>query len=147
MGIWLGTGIIYNGSDKVNNNEIDEDLDELNPEYEAIINRYSTRIASKEPINYALSSTSTSLYALASEALLSSKIEEGNTSTKVIIPKPSNTIISEPKSYKEAINSSYKEFWLKAMQNEIDSLNKNDTWDIVNSTSTSTSPIKPLKTR
>ncbi|KAH9743535.1 hypothetical protein KPL70_003339 [Citrus sinensis] len=37
----------------------------------------------------------------------------------------------EPTSYKEAIKSSYKSEWQRAMEDEIDSLYKNNTWELV----------------
>ena len=55
----------------------------------------------------------------------------------------SSTIFKEPKSYKEAINSIYKDQWLESMKTELDLLTKNKTWELV--------PLpegaKPLKTR
>ena len=41
------------------------------------------------------------------------------------------TIFKEPKSYKEAISSIYKDQWLESMKIEYNSLNKNKTWDLV----------------
>ncbi|KAH9703748.1 Integrase catalytic domain-containing protein [Citrus sinensis] len=37
----------------------------------------------------------------------------------------------EPKNYKEAIHGPYKDEWKKAMDEEIDSLKKNNTWELV----------------
>jgi len=37
----------------------------------------------------------------------------------------------EPKSYKEAINSSNKDNWVKSMKTELDTLEDNNTWDLV----------------
>ena len=37
----------------------------------------------------------------------------------------------EPKSYKEAINSPYKDKWVKSMDLELETLNNNSTWDLV----------------
>jgi hypothetical protein len=37
----------------------------------------------------------------------------------------------EPKSYKEAINTLNKDEWLKSMKLELDTLNNNNTWDLV----------------
>ena len=37
----------------------------------------------------------------------------------------------EPTSYREAIKSTYKSEWQKAMNDELDSLYKNNTWDLV----------------
>ena len=37
----------------------------------------------------------------------------------------------EPKSYKEAITSRDRQCWLTAMEEEIHSLYKNDTWRLV----------------
>ncbi|EKD14770.1 retrotransposon protein, putative, unclassified [Drepanopeziza brunnea f. sp. 'multigermtubi' MB_m1] len=60
--------------------------------------------------------------------------------TQAIIPP------LEPKSYEEAINSAlYKDYWLKSMQNEIDSLESQNTWKVVNKSASNN--IKPLKTR
>ena len=41
------------------------------------------------------------------------------------------TIQDEPKSYKEAITSREGEKWLLAMKEEMESLHKNRTWDLV----------------
>ena len=38
---------------------------------------------------------------------------------------------SEPATYTEAIDSVDKEMWISAMQDEMQSLEKNDTWEIV----------------
>jgi hypothetical protein len=40
-------------------------------------------------------------------------------------------VFKEPKSYKEAINSIYKDKWLDSMKIEYNSLNNNKTWDLV----------------
>lgn len=37
----------------------------------------------------------------------------------------------EPRSYKEVLKSNQKQKWIKAMNEEMDSLNKNQTWDLV----------------
>ncbi|KAE8707942.1 hypothetical protein F3Y22_tig00110365pilonHSYRG00006 [Hibiscus syriacus] len=37
----------------------------------------------------------------------------------------------EPSTYQEAINSSYASLWMMAMQEEIEALHKNNTWDLV----------------
>ena len=45
-------------------------------------------------------------------------------------PSTSNnlsTIFKEPKSYKEAINSIYKDQWLESIKTKLDSLTKNKT--------------------
>ncbi|CAL3964922.1 unnamed protein product [Diplocarpon coronariae] len=54
--------------------------------------------------------------------------------------------IPEPKNYQEAINSAYKEYWLKAMQKELDSLEELNTWEIL-PYEANTPTYKPLKTR
>lgn len=41
------------------------------------------------------------------------------------------TSLNEPISYEEAMKSSEKDEWLKAMQNEMDSLKENETWTLV----------------
>ena len=55
-------------------------------------------------------------------------------------------IIKKPKSYKEAINSIYKEYWIKAMQKELNTLNSNNTWNIV-PYNKDNNIVKPLKTK
>ncbi|EKD11952.1 hypothetical protein MBM_09882 [Drepanopeziza brunnea f. sp. 'multigermtubi' MB_m1] len=94
---------------------------------------------------------------LASMALISFKtdrnLDQGliklsdKNSSKVTIKKFSiSTPPLEPKSYEEAINSAlYKDYWLKSMQNEIDSLESQNTWKVVNKSASNN--IKPLKTR
>jgi hypothetical protein len=49
----------------------------------------------------------------------------------------------EPKIYKEAINSLNKDKWLESMQLELDTLNNNNTWELVPRPSN----IKVLKSR
>ena len=39
---------------------------------------------------------------------------------------------SEPKSYKEAVSSKNRKLWLDAMKEEMHSLEKNQTWTLVN---------------
>ena len=39
--------------------------------------------------------------------------------------------VAEPKSYSEAISCANSSKWLVAMQEEVESLHKNDTWDLV----------------
>ncbi|TVY50211.1 hypothetical protein LCER1_G007894 [Lachnellula cervina] len=69
---------------------------------------------------------------LASYAYITSKIEDNspkeNSSNKVIIYKNQNTInsIYKPKSYNEAKNSKYKDFWSKAEAKEIKTLESNN---------------------
>ncbi|TVY47171.1 Retrovirus-related Pol polyprotein from transposon TNT 1-94 [Lachnellula cervina] len=69
---------------------------------------------------------------LASYAYITSKIENNspkeNSSDKVIIYKNQNTInsIYKPKSYNEAKNSEYKDFWSKAEAKEIRTLESNN---------------------
>jgi hypothetical protein len=43
----------------------------------------------------------------------------------------SSIIFNEPKSYKEAINAIYKDKWLDSMKLEYNSLNNNNTWELV----------------
>ncbi|CAL3969519.1 unnamed protein product [Diplocarpon coronariae] len=66
--------------------------------------------------------------------------------TKIIIAKEGLSEIPEPKNYQEAINSAYKEYWLKAMQKELDSLEELNTWEIL-PYEANTPTYKPLKTR
>ena len=40
-------------------------------------------------------------------------------------------VIEEPASYREAVKSSNKSNWIKAMDEEMDSLIKNKTWNLV----------------
>lgn len=51
-----------------------------------------------------------------------------NVATELEKSTPGNEIITEPRSYKEAINSDHKEAWKKAMQEEYNSLMQNETW-------------------
>lgn len=44
------------------------------------------------------------------------------------IPFSENTVVSEPKTYKEAASNS---LWSAAMQKELDALEKNNTWELV----------------
>jgi hypothetical protein len=37
----------------------------------------------------------------------------------------------EPKSYKEAANSTYKDYWFKSESNELKTLEDNNTWELV----------------
>ena len=37
----------------------------------------------------------------------------------------------EPKTYQEAINSNETDQWVKVVQEEMDSLRKNETWELV----------------
>ncbi|KAK6611374.1 reverse transcriptase domain protein [Botrytis cinerea] len=53
------------------------------------------------------------------------------TEEKVIIKRPYNKNLITPESYSEAINSDQKENWEKAMNYEIKTLEKNNTWDII----------------
>ena len=46
-------------------------------------------------------------------------------------PKFALTMVDEPQSYAEAINSEQKELWQTAMEQEIASLAKNNTWQII----------------
>ncbi|CAL3964919.1 unnamed protein product [Diplocarpon coronariae] len=60
------------------------------------------------------------------KADLSENIYSKPSTTKIIIAKEGLSEIPEPKNYQEAINSTYKEYWLKAMQkdNKLLKLNK-----------------------
>ena len=60
-----------------------------------------------------------------------------------------DNLFKDPKSYKEAHNSVFKDYWLKAEQNELNSLKSNNTWDLINKKdlNLSSNLIKPLKTR
>ena len=49
----------------------------------------------------------------------------------------------EPQSYEEAINSHEKDLWLKAMEKELQTLNTNNTWSIVDLPANN----KPISTR
>jgi hypothetical protein len=143
-------------SSSSNSSKDEDETDELNKEYynsnENIIKSpYKAPITcSKSTLNYSSYNTN-SIYNLASSAYLTSKIEgdSNNNTEKVIINKTKDTIILEPKSYKEAtsLNNPYKDYWTKAMQKEINSLISNNTWDIITNNSTTDSIIKPIKTR
>lgn len=47
------------------------------------------------------------------------------------VPEVLNSIVSDPISVREAIESANKEKWREAMKSEYDSLIKNETWDLV----------------
>jgi hypothetical protein len=47
-------------------------------------------------------------------------------------PEESKLDIKEPKSYREAINSSEKELWLDSMKKELRTLKDNNTWTLTN---------------
>ncbi|CAL3971483.1 unnamed protein product [Diplocarpon coronariae] len=80
------------------------------------------------------------------KADLSENIYSKPSTTKIIIAKEGLSEIPEPKNYQEAINSAYKEYWLKAMQKELDSLEELNTWEIL-PYEANTPTYKPLKTR
>ncbi|CAL3962787.1 unnamed protein product [Diplocarpon coronariae] len=80
------------------------------------------------------------------KADLSENIYSKPSTTKIIIAKEGLSEILEPKNYQEAINSAYKEYWLKAMQKELDSLEELNTWEIL-PYEANTPTYKPLKTR
>ncbi|CZS91993.1 uncharacterized protein RCO7_03767 [Rhynchosporium graminicola] len=85
---------------------------------------------------------------LACQAFISSKSDEeirlSPDPERILIKKDPEVVIYEPKSYKEAINSPYKDYWLKAINKEIASLENHNTWKVVDS---NTKTIKLLKTR
>ena len=56
---------------------------------------------------------------------------------------PSDLIFQDPKSYKEAINSECKDYWLVLMKTELDTHSINNTWDLV----PLPNGVKPSKTR
>ena len=68
-------------------------------------------------------------------ALANSTTIEGDSS--------SSSIFKEPKSYKEAMNSSYREHWLKAMNIELNILKENNTWELI----PLPEGVRPLKTK
>jgi hypothetical protein len=59
--------------------------------------------------------------------LLASVDSTKNTKSTIAISQNKHFDLIEPKSYKEAINSNYKENWLKSMKQELDSLKSNNT--------------------
>ena len=93
---------------------------------------------------------------LASMALISSKIDEDLEmgliklpeeleANKIVIKREKGLQIYEPKSLKEAMASPYKDYWLKAMEKEANSLESHETWEIV--PKDASKAYKPLKTR
>ena len=75
-------------------------------------------------------------------ALISSKIDEDFDqgliklpeelkANKVVIKRTKGLQIYEPKSLKEAIASPYKDYQLKAIEKEANSLESHETWEIV----------------
>ena len=81
-----------------------------------------------------------SIYGLASIAYAGSLNKEKD---QIDQESPPDLIFQEPKSYKEAINSDYKDHWLRSMKTELDTLSTNNTWDLVSLPN----GVKPLKTR
>ena len=103
------------------------------------ISRRSARLRHQTPDNKGLS-----VYNLASVALLAAlnkgedndfdqpnllKLELSALETKG--SEKSTILFNEPKSYKEAISSVYKEKWLESMKIEYNKLNNNNTWELV----------------
>jgi hypothetical protein len=102
-----------------------------NPEdYNSHSKKASKRIRGEPSKNQGLS-----IYKLASQAYYTNTIDNNSeetsidSSNKIILP--SNIDIIEPKDYREANNSKYKEYWRKAELKELDSLLNNNTWDLV----------------
>ena len=143
---------LNNENQEQEDNDLDNDLGNESQD-EGIINedprqnitiqipRRSIRLLGHEPAN-----TGLSIYNLASLAYLTSltkgENEDLDNNNKIIINK-SDKLVKEPNSYIEAMNSPYKDLWLKAMEKELKSLDSNNTWDIVPSSPN----VKPLKTR
>jgi len=149
------------------------EIDELSKDHYNITTRSSKRLATKEPTKKGLFSPN--LYRLASLAFLESynkgvnsdfndnnlslnttpNIEEDSTNTsKIIVYKKDlkfPIILKDPKSYKEAHSSLYKDYWILAEQKELNSLKSNNTWNLIAKKDINSSPInsiiKPLKTR
>jgi hypothetical protein len=108
--------------------EENNSIDELSLDYynSSNITRCSPRLRGDTP-----SSQGLSIYKLASYAYYTTLNEDNKdtNSDKIILPKDLN--IKEPKDYREANSSTYKEYWLKAEEKELDSLRSNNTWELV----------------
>jgi Reverse transcriptase (RNA-dependent DNA polymerase)/gag-polypeptide of LTR copia-type/Integrase core domain len=108
-----------------------DDIDELNSEYYSnndSSKRASKRLKGDKPANNGLS-----IYQLASQAYFTT-IEENKEDPTTInnrVTLPYAPDIVEPKTFTEASNSTYKEYWHKAEEKELDSLTSNNTWDLV----------------
>jgi hypothetical protein len=78
--------------------------------------------------------------------LYSLNIKEDKNDKIIVFKKDISDInlIKKLESYKEAINSIFKDYWLKSMQKELNTLKANNTWQIV---PYKDNIIKPLKTR
>ena len=84
------------------------------------------------------------IYDLASKAYITTLEDDlEQDKSKIIIENQNTQDLYEPKNYKEALASPYKDFWIKAMEIELGSLETNNTWDLVNKPDN----IKVLKTR
>jgi hypothetical protein len=49
----------------------------------------------------------------------------------ISIHKSRTKDLVEPKSYKEAVNSEFKDYWSKSKSNELKILENNNTWELV----------------
>jgi hypothetical protein len=49
----------------------------------------------------------------------------------ISIPKSRAKGLVEPKSYKEAVSSEFKDYWSKSKSNELKTLENNNTWELV----------------
>ena len=100
--------------------------------------RYPIR-ASRQEINYKGLGGLATIYSLASKAYITTLEEEAEQDkSKVIVEDLNAQDIYEPKNYKEAMASPYKDLWTRAIEIELDSLKSNNTWDLAS---------KPPKTK
>ena len=155
-----------NSSDNLISQEELATIDELSQDYYITTRSRSRRLLNQEPSNQgSLANKLNNKLALIAylESItkgdnifsyaFNSQVENNNTSTnpKALIYKKDlkeDIIVKDPKSYKEAHNSPYSDYWLKAEQAELNSLISNNTWTKVKSNTIDTiSVIKPLKTR
>lgn len=85
----------------------------------------------RQEMNYKGLGGLSTIYNLASKAYITTLEEEAEQDkSKVIVEDLNAQDIYEPKTYKEALASPYKDIWIKAMEIELESLRTNNTWEL-----------------
>jgi hypothetical protein len=70
-------------------------------------------------------------YALASIAYITTSEDTKADIKPISIPKLRAQDLVEPKSYKKAVSSEFKDYWFKSESNELKTLENNNTWELV----------------
>jgi hypothetical protein len=70
-------------------------------------------------------------YALAAIVYITTSEDTKAEIEPISIPKSRAKDLVEPKSYKEAVNSEFKDYWSKSESNELKTLENNNTWELV----------------